>query len=319
MMSHDIGGLCSENDKIDLADKALLYWEKSIHAILVLLATHAPPLITTDELRRGVESLEEKAYREWGYYERWSVSIASILLERGVLGAAEFDEQLFGSDIGSLENPFAVGDIVEVHSEDHRTRWRKPHLRSPGYIFKCTGRIEKFIGTFKDPFFLAFRGDGPPQHLYTVSFKMKDIWSDYENDIDRTSAEIYHSWLSPSDSNSTKWEEVVLLNHSIDHNHHHDHQHSHDHDHNDNTPHLSRTQTEVNAVEKEGEDTPGKIVGEALVRTLVARGLFSYEDIRRTVEKLETAGSRLDGALLVVKAWTDHAFKERLLNDGKTE
>jgi len=66
---HDLGGILDldNNGIIDTKDHPLAYWELCIHALLVFLACHSPPLITTDELRRAVEGLEKGAYRSWGY------------------------------------------------------------------------------------------------------------------------------------------------------------------------------------------------------------------------------------------------------------
>lgn len=147
-MQHDIGGKYLE--VIDITDRPLSYWEYSIHSLLVILAQKIPlPLITTDELRRGVESLENESYLTWGYYEKWSAAMTIILLERGVITQDEIDYELLGESKNAIEtiNPlFNIGDIVQVKSEDTRTRWRKPHLRCPGYVFNCKGVIENYIG-----------------------------------------------------------------------------------------------------------------------------------------------------------------------------
>ena len=51
------------NGAIIPEDKALVQWEKNVHALLVVLASKLPkPLLTTDELRRGIESLDATAY-----------------------------------------------------------------------------------------------------------------------------------------------------------------------------------------------------------------------------------------------------------------
>jgi hypothetical protein len=61
---HDVGGL---NDSVPIyfQDKPLEYWEQCIHALLVVLSKMKPPLLTTDELRRSVEALEEQSYLSW--------------------------------------------------------------------------------------------------------------------------------------------------------------------------------------------------------------------------------------------------------------
>jgi hypothetical protein len=56
---------------------------------------------------------------------------------------------------------------VRVKPEDSRIRWRKPHIRTPGYIFGLMGTIERdCMGLFGDPELQAFRETGPKQPLY---------------------------------------------------------------------------------------------------------------------------------------------------------
>lgn len=53
---------------------------------------------------------------------------------------------------------------------------------------------------------------------------------------------------------------------------------------------------------------------EALADLIVAKGLCTTADIHRTLEKIEAA-SPAAGARLVARAWTDPAFKQKLLAD----
>jgi len=55
---------------------------------------------------------------------------------------------------------------------------------------------------------------------------------------------------------------------------------------------------------------------EALVRLLVGKGCFTLDDVRRQIETIESRTPML-GARVVVRAWTDPAFKARLLVDAK--
>lgn len=72
-------------------------------------------------------------------------------------------------------------------------------------------------------------------------------------------------------------------------------------------------------MDREGADSdrPGKIVGEALLRLLYRKEIVTQAEIHRTIEALETAGITMKGADLVVHAWKDPAFRERLIADGK--
>jgi nitrile hydratase alpha subunit len=49
---------------------------------------------------------------------------------------------------------------------------------------------------------------------------------------------------------------------------------------------------------------------------LIAKGLFSTDEIRRQIEVLDSRTPAL-GARVVAKAWTDPAFRQRLLADGR--
>jgi nitrile hydratase subunit alpha len=74
--------------------------------------------------------------------------MTTILLQNNTISQIELDKELMGDDVSTEGKPpvYRVGDVVQVKSEDTRVRWRKPHLRCPGYLFNCTGIIEKYIG-----------------------------------------------------------------------------------------------------------------------------------------------------------------------------
>ena len=54
----------------------------------------------------------------------------------------------------------------------------------------------------------------------------------------------------------------------------------------------------------------------AVVQILTAKGVVSAADITGHIEELESYGSRGLGPRVVAKAWSDPAFKKRLLEDG---
>lgn len=259
--AHDLGGaLRLDGDGlVDLKDKKLSHWEISIHAVLVILASRSPPLMTTDELRRTVEALEPEVYHSWGYYDRWAVAMTNILLERNVFTQVQLDQYLSGDEstaVVSVDPIYKVGDKVRIRTEDTRLRWRRPHIRCPGYVFGVTGTISSLVGTFEDPFLLAFRGKGPKQPLYTVIVSMQDLWATTETaaSTSATSAddivelEVYQCWLEDASAADavklTVSEDVVLAPVVATHDHqqeaalkakkeaeHHEHKHEHKYEH----------------------------------------------------------------------------------------
>jgi len=97
---HDIGGLPA--DAVPQDEHELDLWEKRVDALMVVLGTSAPGgkrLITVDEIRRGIEDLPPDAYDTLSYYERWVLSLRTILIERGAFTAEELDAKI--AEIGA--------------------------------------------------------------------------------------------------------------------------------------------------------------------------------------------------------------------------
>jgi nitrile hydratase alpha subunit len=83
-----------------------------------------------------------------------------------------------------------------------------------------------------------------------------------------------------------------------------DHGHDHDHD-DDHDPIID-------------DAAPGyyEIMETAVRELFLEKGLFTAGDIRRQIEVLDSRSPAL-GAAIVAKAWTDPAFRERLLENGR--
>jgi len=84
---------------------------------------------------------------------------------------------------------------------------------------------------------------------------------------------------------------------SHDHDHPHDHNHSHD---------------PIEVTQGAGEY---EIMVHAIKELLIEKGVISGEDIRKTLEFMDSRTPAL-GAKVVARAWTDPQFKQRLLADG---
>lgn len=89
---HDMGGLPA--GAVEPSEHDYAPWEKRVDAILRLLGDPKRRLISTDELRRGIEELGPGAYDEMSYYERWIASIANNLLEKGVITVDELGRRM---------------------------------------------------------------------------------------------------------------------------------------------------------------------------------------------------------------------------------
>ena len=80
-LPNDIGGLPA--DPITRSERDLEAWEKRCHALADVLDFHK--IISTEEKRRGVESLGSEVIGKLSYYERWIAAFANILFQKGLL------------------------------------------------------------------------------------------------------------------------------------------------------------------------------------------------------------------------------------------
>ena len=85
---HDRGGLPTD-EPIDRTDHEWEDWEYVTNALVGVLRRR--DLINVDELRRGIEAMAPEEYESSSYYERWSASVETLLVEKGVLTEAEID------------------------------------------------------------------------------------------------------------------------------------------------------------------------------------------------------------------------------------
>ncbi|MGE0253663.1 MAG: nitrile hydratase subunit alpha [Alphaproteobacteria bacterium] len=80
--------------------------------------------------------------------------------------------------------------------------------------------------------------------------------------------------------------------------------HSHPHDHN-----------QPPAPDEERPPLAFEALEVSIRELLIEKGIISADELRATVEFMDTRGEEL-GARIVARAWTDPAFKERLLRHG---
>ena len=78
---HDLGGRPAgevERDEHDYSE-----WERRIDAMSVLLGMKK--ILTVDQRRKNIEALPPELYDSLSYYERWLISLAQSLIERGLI------------------------------------------------------------------------------------------------------------------------------------------------------------------------------------------------------------------------------------------
>ena len=87
---HDLGGRPA--GKVERSEHDYSEWERRVDALSVLLGVKK--LLTVDQRRKNIEALPPELYDSMSYYERWLVSLAQSLIERGVITTEELGRKM---------------------------------------------------------------------------------------------------------------------------------------------------------------------------------------------------------------------------------
>ena len=97
------------------------------------------------------------------------------------------------------------GTVVRFQAQKD-VRWRRPHLRTPGYVHGACGVIMRVQGPFANPEEVSFYSQGPQRtdsFLYTVRFLQKELWPHYSGGAtDTVDVDIFEAWLLDADVTS---------------------------------------------------------------------------------------------------------------------
>jgi hypothetical protein len=86
---HDLGGAAA--GPVDTTDHGMKFWERQANALTSTLALKT--IIRVDELRRAVEDLGDQYYK-LGYFERRTLALRTLLLEKGLVTEAELKARM---------------------------------------------------------------------------------------------------------------------------------------------------------------------------------------------------------------------------------
>lgn len=318
---HDLGGadpfLKEAIDKT--APTFTAYWQAQVDAVTALL--FRKKIFSTDEFRRFIEALPSNTYLGYSYYGKWASSILQLLLRLGLLKEGEVFEALYGVEDPALSQTqrFQVGERVKVKVMSSGAGLiRRPHIRTPGYLFGKSGVIESVAGSFLPPHKVSWNRDVKepvtPEVLYRVRFRMGDIWEHAENPEDTVDAEIFQQWLIPKEPKK----DASKHKHHDEHHHEHHHEHAHEHDHDHGHDHDTRTETERQAVEKEefSLTVEEAAIGEALIALCLKNNIVTRQELLDIERERDVLEKDALGPKVVAKAWSNPEFCKKLLQDA---
>ena len=88
---HDMGGEAA--GPIDTTDHGMKFWEKQANALRNALTRKQ--VVRVDELRRAVEDLGDQYYK-LAYFERTTMALRTLLIEKGLITEAELKNRMAG-------------------------------------------------------------------------------------------------------------------------------------------------------------------------------------------------------------------------------
>ena len=305
---HDVGGVEEYFGQIDKdAPTITAHWQSQIDAVGHLLFKGR--LISVDEFRRNIEALPKNTYAQFSYYGKWAAAILQVLLRNKTLEEKEVSDLFFGEC--DTQKRFKEGQEVWVKQFETRGIFRRPHLRTPGFVHGKKGVIERYAGSFLSPHVVAWNFDFNQNHekvpLYRVRFRMQDVWEHSEFPNDSIEVEVFQQWLT---------DKPIEMKNFLVQPEERSHEHEHDED-EDEHVHDSRANTDKVALEREtfNISVEEAKIAEVLIDLLVKKKILSMEQILETERMRDKCVTR--GPMIVAKAWKDEEFKRKLLKDGR--
>ena len=139
-------------------------------------------LFNMDEYRHAIERMEPRHYVTASYYERSLTSLATLLVEKGIVPREELERRAGG--IVPLARPSAAGRGNAPDRErfvpGDRVRVRDVsvpgHIRLPGYIRGKSGVVVGVSPAYPFPDAHAHGIEAHDEPTYDVRFRAEELW-----------------------------------------------------------------------------------------------------------------------------------------------
>jgi len=179
---HDLGGRQGFGT-INYAPDAPFFhadWEKSVNALYGLAVRKG--IFNMDEYRHAIERMPARHYLSASYYERTLTSLATLLVEKGLVSAQGLQELARGNfplsrasapGRSNLDAPLAleVGDRVRVKND-----FFAGHVRMPGYIRGKAGVVVGESPAYPFPDAHAHGVAAQDEPTFDIAFRSEELW-----------------------------------------------------------------------------------------------------------------------------------------------
>ena len=179
---HDLGGRQGFG-KVRYALDAKAFhapWEVRVNSLYSFAVRSG--VFNMDEYRHAIERMEPRHYLSASYYERSLTSLATLLVEKGVVTHAELEQRAGGRfPLAARSAPgrtnatgrerFRPGDRVRVRDD-----YVPGHVRMPAYIRGKTGMVVGESPSYPFPDAHAHGVAAEDEPTYDVRFRAEDLW-----------------------------------------------------------------------------------------------------------------------------------------------
>jgi nitrile hydratase len=139
-------------------------------------------IFNMDEYRHAIERMEPRHYLSASYYERSLTSLATLLVEKGIVSHEELERRAGG--VFPVAAPSAAGrtnvTAREAFKPGDRVRVRQDyvpgHVRMPAYIRGKSGVVVGESPAYPFPDAHAHGVESEDEPTYDVRFRSEDLW-----------------------------------------------------------------------------------------------------------------------------------------------
>ena len=220
---HDLGGMHGFGPVVIEEDEPVFHedWERRVFGVTF---ASLGPIATLDEFRYGRERIPPARYLASSYYEKWIASLETLLVENGIVTAAELEEARLrferdpdapvpsrtdqalverlvrliyegGSGRRDVESAprYAVGDRLVT-----RNIHPAGHTRLPRYVRGRRCVVELVHDAFVLPDTVAAGQGENPEYVYTVRFDARELWGESAEPNTDVRIDLWESYLLPA-------------------------------------------------------------------------------------------------------------------------
>jgi nitrile hydratase subunit beta len=179
---HDLGGKQGFGPIRYTHDASPFHADWDVRANSLYIFAVRRGIFNMDEYRHAIERMDPRHYLTASYYERSLTSLATLLVEKGVVTHAELEQRAGGrfplatrsapgrSNAAQRER-FVPGDRVRVRDD-----YVPGHVRMPGYIRGKAGIVVGESPAYPFPDAHAHGVAAEDEPTYDVRFRTEDLW-----------------------------------------------------------------------------------------------------------------------------------------------